>query len=117
MNVEREGDINALTVKAIRDRTKLNQRDFWGAVCLSGARGCAYETGRTAPIPAEVQRLVFLHYVLGFPTDITSKEMKEYAAIVSPARRARREMTLASDFIDQSVELLRQAKGALNVQQ
>lgn len=116
MNIEKEGDINALTVKALRERTKLNQREFWGGVCLSGARGCAYETGRTAPIPAEVQRLVYLHYVLGFPTDITSNEMKEIAAIASPARRARREKATACDFIDQSMELLRQAKGALNVQ-
>ncbi len=116
MNIQNESEINALTVKSLRESAKLSQKQFWGDVCVSGARGCAYETGRTSPIPPEIQRLVFLHYVLGFPTDITRKELHEIATVASPVRRARREMSLATSFIDQAGELLRQAKEALNVQ-
>lgn len=119
MKIEKEGDINALTVKALREGLKLKQPDFWQAVCVSKGRGCAYETGRTAPIPAEVRRLVFLHYVVGVPTDMTStelKELSELAKFASPVRRARREMHAASNLIDQASELLKQAKGAMNVQ-
>lgn len=113
MDIQNEGQINALTVKALRESKKLNQKQFWGSVCLSGARGCAYETGRTTPIPPEVQRLVYLHHVVGFPTDVVSKEMKELADFVNPARRARREKDLAADFIGQAQELLNRAKAAI----
>lgn len=119
MPIKTEGDINALTVKELRAGLKLTQSDFWGAVCVSKGRGCVYETGRTAPIPAEVRRLVFLHYVVGVPTDLTSKELVELAELAkfaSPVRRARREMHAAADLIDQASELLKQAKGAMNVQ-
>lgn len=113
MEIQNEGQINALSVKALREGKGLNQKQFWGAVCLSGARGCAYETGRTTPIPPEIQRLVYLHHVVGFPTDVVSKEMKELADFVNPARRARREKDLATDFIAQAEELLNRAKLAI----
>lgn len=119
MHIETEGDIDAATVKALRESLKLTQSEFWEPVCVRKGRGCVYETGRTAPIPAEVRRLVFLHYVVGVPTDLTSKELAELAELAkfaSPVRRARREMHAAADLIDQAGELLRQAKGAMNVQ-
>lgn len=119
MPIKIESDINAKTVKELRTKLGMTQEKFWTAVCVSKGRGCVYETGRTDPIPAEVRRLVFLHYVVGVPTDMTSPELKELADVArfaSPVRRARREMHAASDFIDQAAELLRQAKGAMNVQ-
>lgn len=115
MAIESESEFNALSVKKLRTELNLTQRKFWEAVCVPNTRGCAYETGRT-PIPAEVRRLLYLQYVIGLPTDITSKEIKELAAIASPARRAQRQATLAADFIDQAGVLLKQAKDALHVQ-
>lgn len=115
MAIESESEFNALSVKQLRTQLNLTQRKFWEAVCVPNTRGCAYETGRT-PIPAEVKRLLYLQYVIGLPTDITSKEIKELAAIASPARRAQRQANLAADFIDQAGVLLKQAKDALHVQ-
>lgn len=115
MPIQNEGDFNALNVRELRSQLKLTQRKFWEAVCVPNSRGCAYETGRT-PIPAEVKRLLYLQYVIGLPTDITSKEIQELAAIASPARRAQRQANLAADFIDQAAVLLKQAKDALHVQ-
>lgn len=115
MKIEKESDINDETVKALRESLKLSQKEFWGAVCLTGARGCAYETGRTKPIPPEVRRLVYLHYIIRLPTDIDGKEMRELASIADPARQLRRKMALADDFVDQAKALLDQAKGALDV--
>lgn len=115
MAIQSESDFNALSVKQLRTELKLTQASFWSAVCVPGSRGCAYETGRT-PIPAEVRRLLYLQYVVGLPTDITSKEIKELAAIASPARRAQRQANLAANFIDQAGVLLKQAKDALHVQ-
>lgn len=115
MSIQSESDFNAVSVKQLRAELKLTQRKFWEAVCVPHTRGCSYETART-PIPAEIRRLLYLQYVVGLPTDITSKEIKELAAIASPARRAQRQANLAADYIDQAGALLQQAKDALHVQ-
>lgn len=73
MDIKNESELNGVAVRAIRQGLRLSQKKFWGAVCVLGSRGCAYETGST-DLPAPVRRLVFLHYVLGIPTDISSTE-------------------------------------------
>lgn len=113
MKITNESEINGLSAKKLREDMKLTQAEFWGAVCVSNARGCAYETGRTE-VPAPIKRLLFLHYVLGVPADTSSKEMQELAKVACPARRARRQMESATRMIDEACELLESAKGAMN---
>lgn len=113
MDIKNESEINGITAKAIRENLGLRQSDFWGAVCISGARGCAYETGRT-DIPKPIRRLLFLHYVLGVPTDISSREIRELGKVADPARRARRQMDNASTYIDEACVLLNRAKEVMN---
>lgn len=69
-----------LTPEALTELRKakgLSQRAFWHALGYSNTRGCSYEAGRTA-IPEHVRRLVYLHHVLGIPTDIDSKEFRAF---------------------------------------
>lgn len=56
----------------------LSLKEFWGAVGYTLSRGCSYETSKTK-IPEHVRRLVWLHYVLGVPTDPESAEARQYA--------------------------------------
>jgi transcriptional regulator with XRE-family HTH domain len=113
VEIKNENDINGVASLELRTKLKLTQKEFWGAVCVSGSRGCAYETGKT-PIPAAVRRLLFLHYVLGIPTDINDREVKELAKVAAPARRARRQMDAASSLIDEAAVLLNRAKETMN---
>lgn len=69
-----------LTPEAVTELRKakgLSQRAFWHALGYSNTRGCSYEAGRTA-IPEHVRRLVYLHHVLGIPTNIDSKEFRAF---------------------------------------
>lgn len=69
MEVKSPSDINGLVVRQIRLERKMSLREFWPAVGVSYSAGSAYEHSRNE-IPEPVRRVVFLHYVLGLPTDI-----------------------------------------------
>lgn len=51
-----------LNPRLLRDRTGLNQTDFWSAVGVTQSGGSRYEDGRRLPKP--VQQLLHLTYVL-----------------------------------------------------
>ncbi|MND38632.1 hypothetical protein D3C76_47600 [compost metagenome] len=113
MEIKNENEISGVAAQAMRERLKLTQKEFWRPVCVSGARGCAYETGRT-PIPSPIKRLLYLHYVLGIPTDMSPREASDLAKVAAPARRARRQMDAATRMIDEASAMLTQAKEAMN---
>lgn len=56
----------------------MSLKEFWGAVGYTLSRGCSYETSKTK-IPEHARRLVYLHYVLGVPTDPESAEARQFA--------------------------------------
>lgn len=111
MNIETEADINAATVRQLRESLapKKGQRKFWGAICVSLSRGNAYETARTKPIPPEVRRLVYLHYVVGLPTDATKEELAGAVSSVNQARAAGKIITEAGKLTSKAMAALTQA--------
>lgn len=113
MEIKNESEINGVWALGHREQLNMKQAEFWRPVCVSGSRGCAYETGKT-PIPAAIRRLLYLHYVLGIPTDISGREIKELAKVAAPARRARRQMDAAVKQIDEGIAQLNQAKEIMN---
>lgn len=68
-------DIDGKAARAIRLASGLTIDKFWGAIAVSYSTGSMYEHGRNR-IPGPAQRLLFLHYVLGFPTDINRAEFE-----------------------------------------
>ena len=113
MNIETEKDIRASTVRKLRDGTGLSQLKFWSAIGVSLARGNRYETGKAATIPADVQKLVFLHYVIGIPTNATPDELRELMKSAAPERTFRHQAKLAVGHIDQAEKALVKARGVL----
>lgn len=100
MEIKSEHDFNAKSVRALRESLGMNQSNFWGAVCVSTARGSAYEIERNK-IPAPVKRLLWLHYFMGFNTQ-TVKVPEENAAI----NQARETLANAKSQIDQALKTL-----------
>ena len=43
----------ALNVRRLRERTKLNQEDFWKRVMVTQSGGSRYESGRAVPGPVK----------------------------------------------------------------
>lgn len=83
---KRQYDGDAL--REMREQRGLSQKEFWGAIGYKLSRGCAYETGRTT-IPEHVNRLVFLHYAAGIPTDINSAAFAEFEEDLKKSNPAR----------------------------
>jgi len=65
------------SVRKMRQDLSLSQRAFWERIGCTVPTGCAYETGRSR-IPEPVRRLIYLQYVVGIPTDIDSKEFRQF---------------------------------------
>ena len=116
MKITKHSEINGETAKALRESLGLQQKEFWPSVGVSPDRGCRYETGETKRIPEPAQRLVFLHYVCGVPTDMAPGEFRKMEGFASPERRLIRQSAQALNFIEQSQALLVQAKAALATQ-
>lgn len=100
MAIKNENDFNAKSVRALRESLGMNQEKFWGAVCVSTARGSAYEIERNK-IPAPVKRLLWLHYFMGFNTQ-TVKVPDDHAAI----NQVRDALVDAKSQIDQALKTL-----------
>lgn len=96
MKIKKESDFSAESVRALRESLGMSQRVFWGAVCVSIARGCAYEIGRNE-IPATVKRLLWLHYCVGIPTD---------TAMPTSNQDARKALEMAKTKIDAALSTL-----------
>jgi len=64
-------------LNAARTELGMSLKKFWGAVGCSPSRGCAYEKGSTA-LPDKIHTLLYMHYQLGIPTDITSDEFADF---------------------------------------
>lgn len=113
MTIKTERDVKASTVRVLREESKLSQTKFWGAIGISLARGNRYETGKAATIPGDVKRLVFLHYVIGIPTNATPDELHDLMQSAAPAREYRHNAKLAVGHIDQAEKALVKARGIL----
>lgn len=75
MEIKNESDFNAENVRQLRESLGMSQAQFWGAVCVSTARGSAYEIQRNK-IPAPVKRLLWLHYFMGINTAAAESQPK-----------------------------------------
>lgn len=77
MSIESEDDVKAVAVRRLRESLNLFQKDFWENVGVTMLRGHRYETGQTREIPRDVRRLVFLHYIIGIPTNAPPSVLRE----------------------------------------
>lgn len=78
MEIKKESDFNAQNVRQLRESLGMSQEQFWRAVCVSSARGSAYEIERNK-IPATVKRLLWLHYFAGINTEAPAAQPKSKA--------------------------------------
>lgn len=68
LKVRVDSDINGITAKWLRQREKMPQREFWGAIGVSQASGSHYEVG-VRRIPAVVKKALFMRYEAGIKFD------------------------------------------------
>lgn len=66
--------IDGAYCKALRDKLRLNQSEFWDIVGVTQSGGSRYESGRLLPRP--VRRLVWLVYVRGLDAAIVEQLAK-----------------------------------------
>ena len=110
MTINEQADITGQTAKTLRKSLGMQQKDFWGAVCVSGASGSNYETLRTPEIPEPVKRLIFLHYVCGVPTDQSPQTLKQLAPADRPSPGA---LSQLEAHLRQAEACLAQARAAI----
>lgn len=89
MTINTSEEIDRAAVLALRSATGFGQRKFWGDLGVSPAAGCSYETGRSQ-MPIPVRRLIFLHYVIGIPTDINAEDAKSLSGFGASMRGVRK---------------------------
>lgn len=63
-----DSDINGVTARWLRQRERLSQSVFWGAVGVSQESGSHYENGNR-PIPVVVKKALFVRYETGIKFD------------------------------------------------
>lgn len=110
MRITKESQLDGGAALAIRHRLGLSQKAFWNAICVVGPTGSSYETNKWN-MPPPVRRLLFLHYVVGFPTNET--DLAKLKAAAAPANRVVETRSAAAD-IAKAVELLSQAQVKIN---
>jgi len=66
--------IDGATAIKHRNMVGMNQAEFWSPLGVTQSGGSRYESGRN--IPAPVQRLYFLTYVVGVTDGLSVKERK-----------------------------------------
>lgn len=66
--IETADDITKDVVLRLRRERNLTQAAFWKPFGTSKSMRSYYENGKT-PIPKDVKKLVFMHYVVGIKTD------------------------------------------------
>lgn len=102
MEIKNPHEISGEALRALRTARNERLEDFWGAVGYSTSRGSAYETG--SPIPEHVRRLIFLHYVVGIPTDLQGSKVIDLATAVENG--SARQLDEVRALIEQQQELL-----------
>jgi len=63
----------------LRSRLGVNQAQFWSILGVTQSGGSRYETGRN--IPAPVQRLYWLTYIVGLLDHLPPKDRKYLVAL------------------------------------
>ena len=63
----------------LRTKLGLNQSEFWKTLGVTQSGGSRYESGRTMPAP--VQRLYWLTYIVGLLDNLPPKDRKYLAAL------------------------------------
>ena len=71
--------IDGATVSKHRNKVGMNQAEFWSPLGVTQSGGSRYESGRN--IPAPVQRLYFLTYVVGVTDGLPAKDRKQLLAL------------------------------------
>ncbi len=104
MEIKNEHEFNGESARALRESLGLTQEQFWTPVCVSVARGSAYEIGRNK-VSAPVKRLLWLHYVVGIQADMTGIEERS-----SANQRTRDALDAAKAQIDEALNLLPASK-------
>ena len=71
--------IDGATAIKHRNMVGMNQAEFWSPLGVTQSGGSRYESGRN--IPAPVQRLYFLTYVVGITDGLPAKDRKQLLAL------------------------------------
>ena len=72
-------NIDGATASKHRNMVGMNQAEFWLPLGVTQSGGSRYESGRN--IPAPVQRLYFLTYVVGVTDGLSVKERKQLLSL------------------------------------
>lgn len=110
MSIETEADVKPLAVQILRNSLGLSQAAFWKAVGVTLQQGHRYENGLTQRIPLTARRLVFLHYVIGIPTNADPAELRKMLANWQQPRDM-------SKHLQQAEKSLQAAKESLHANQ
>lgn len=70
-----ESQLTGQACLELRKKKGLGQTAFWAPAHVSRGMGSWYEHGN--PVSPKVQRLIFLHHVVGIPVDADKKQLKE----------------------------------------
>lgn len=74
MKIKTEQGITGPVAYEIRTKARLTQRQFWGAIGISQARGSRFESETTQRITKSIRMLVFARYVAGLELDASTAE-------------------------------------------
>lgn len=101
MDIAHEGEITGAAVKALRERGRIGQGEFWGAYGISQPGAWRYENGR-APIPLLVRRLIFINHVAGLKLDASTTEgaaeIRRIAQLVAAGEHVKQAKRLLSEI-------------------
>lgn len=111
MNFEKTRVASPQELNAARTELGMSLKKFWGAVGCSPSRGCAYEKGSTI-LPENIHTLLYMHYQLGIPVDITSAEFADFEkrmleANPAHAAKARQILTDSVQSIQKAIKELK----------
>lgn len=111
MEIKKVSEISGERLRVLRTARGERLEDFWGAVGYSTSRGHAYETGATS-LPEHVRRLVFLHYVVGIPTNLEGAEFNDLVQAIEAGSIGK--IRQASTLLEQGQQLLNETLSVLN---
>lgn len=111
MNIPDPSSLTGPQLREIREAKALSQAAFWGAIGVKQPAGHGYENDRE--MPESVRRLVYLHYVVGIPTDAEPSVLAAVGQAATAAHQARRDLRRAETLATSAVSKIMEARQVL----
>lgn len=109
MEITNSDQVTGAAALSMRTAMGLSAKEFWGVAGISKAQASGYENG-TYNVSRPAQRMIYLHYVCGIPTDLPHEKLVAMGKAITALAAAAGHLQFAGDHAEEANESIKQSK-------